>query len=45
MKLCQKCGELVSFNMYFGAYICKSCNHRDDKFHKERIERWNKAKR
>jgi len=24
-KICPKCDELVSFNSYFGAYICRKC--------------------
>lgn len=23
--LCKNCGALVSFNSYFGAYICENC--------------------
>ena len=36
-KLCPRCGELVSFNTYFGGYFCK-CGWKDDTFNKERIE-------
>ena len=30
MKICPKCGELVSYNSYFGAYICENCNWEDN---------------
>lgn len=26
MKICPKCGKVLSYNSYFGAYICSSCN-------------------
>lgn len=26
MKVCPKCGKVVSYNSYFEAYICKNCN-------------------
>lgn len=26
MKVCPKCGNIVSYNSYFGAYICDNCN-------------------
>lgn len=26
MKICPKCGKAVSYNSYFGAYICGNCN-------------------
>ena len=29
LKLCINCGELVNFNSYFYAYICKKCNYRE----------------
>ena len=38
MIICPKCHELVAFNSYFGAYICKECNWKDDSFRKKRIE-------
>lgn len=29
MKICPKCGKVVSYNSYFGAYICTDCNWED----------------
>jgi hypothetical protein len=29
MKVCPKCGKIVSYNSYFGAYICDNCNWED----------------
>ncbi len=29
MKICPKCGRLVFFNSYFGAYICENCDWED----------------
>lgn len=29
MKICPKCGKVVSYNSYFGAYICGGCNWED----------------
>lgn len=29
MKICPKCGNIVSYNTYFGAYICGGCNWED----------------
>lgn len=26
MKICPKCGNPISYNSYFGAYICSNCN-------------------
>lgn len=26
MKRCPKCGKMVSYNSYFGGYICDGCN-------------------
>ena len=26
MKVCPYCGSVVSYNSYFGAYICPNCN-------------------
>ena len=25
MKICPKCGKVLSYNSYFGAYICDEC--------------------
>ena len=36
MKLCPKCGELISFNSYFGTYKCVKCKWTDDSFRKQR---------
>lgn len=29
MKICPKCGKAVSYNSYFGAYICGYCYWED----------------
>ena len=29
MKICPRCGKVVSYNSYFGAYICDNCNWED----------------
>lgn len=29
MKICPECGKVLSYNSYFGAYICSSCNWED----------------
>lgn len=29
MKICPKCGKVLSYNSYFGAYICDNCNWED----------------
>lgn len=29
MKVCPKCGKIISYNSYFGAYICDNCNWED----------------
>lgn len=29
MKMCPKCGKIVSYNSYFGAFICGNCNWED----------------
>lgn len=29
MIVCPKCGKVVSYNSYFGAYICTVCNWED----------------
>ncbi len=29
MKICPKCGKVVSYNSYFGAYICTECDWED----------------
>lgn len=26
MKICPNCGKVLSYNSYFGAYICDNCN-------------------
>lgn len=37
MKVCPKCGKVIGFNLYFGAYICDACGWEDDTYNKERI--------
>lgn len=29
MKICPNCGKVLSFNSYFGAYICPNCAWED----------------
>ena len=29
MKICPNCGNLISYNSYFGAYICYECKWED----------------
>lgn len=29
MKICPKCGKVISYNSYFGAYICTDCKWED----------------
>lgn len=29
MKICPKCGKVLSYNSYFGAYICNTCSWED----------------
>lgn len=29
MKICPKCGKVLAYNSYFGAYICTDCNWED----------------
>lgn len=37
MKVCPKCGKVVDFNSYFGAYICDECGWEDNSYSRERI--------
>lgn len=37
MKVCPKCGKVIGFNSYFGAYICDNCGWEDDSYNKARI--------
>ena len=30
MKVCPCCGRILSFNSYFGAFICDRCHWEDD---------------
>lgn len=30
MKVCPHCGEIVTYNSYFGAYICNKCGWEPD---------------
>lgn len=32
MKVCPKCGKVVDFNSYFGAYICDECGWEDNSY-------------
>ncbi len=32
MKICPKCGKVLSYNSYFGAYICADCKWEDASF-------------
>lgn len=36
MKLCPKCGSIVQYNSYFGAYICAHCYWEDAEMAKVR---------
>ncbi|GEM_PF-2038840 len=38
MKVCPKCGKVVGFNSYFGAYICDDCGWEDDTYNQMRIQ-------
>lgn len=29
MRICPKCGRVLSYNSYFGAYICTDCKWED----------------
>lgn len=29
MKICPKCGKVLAYNSYFGAYICTDCSWED----------------
>ena len=29
MKICPKCGKVISYNSYFGGYICSTCKWED----------------
>jgi DNA-directed RNA polymerase subunit M/transcription elongation factor TFIIS len=31
MKICEKCGRIVSYNSYFKAYYCDQCGHYEPK--------------
>lgn len=42
MILCPECKSLVSFNLYFGAYICHKCKWRDDSYNEKRIKEYRK---
>lgn len=35
-RICPKCGRLVYFNSYFGAYICEYCDWEDASYAKKR---------
>lgn len=36
VRICPKCGSLVYFNSYFGAYICENCEWEDASYAKRR---------
>lgn len=36
VRVCPKCGNLVYFNSYFGAYICENCEWEDATYAKKR---------
>ncbi len=38
MRVCPKCGKVIGFNSYFGAYICDECEWEDDTYNQERID-------
>lgn len=44
MKVCPKCGKVIGFNSYFGAYICEQCEWEDDTYNKERVEYFSKKR-
>jgi len=44
MKVCPKCGKVIGFNSYFGAYICENCEWEDDTYSRERVEYCTKKK-
>lgn len=36
MKICPNCGKVLSYNSYFGAYICTDCNWEDARLGQKR---------
>lgn len=38
LKVCPKCGKVIGFNAYFGAYICSDCDWEDNSYHKTRVK-------
>lgn len=36
MKICPNCGKVLSYNSYFGAYICSNCKWEDATIGKKR---------
>lgn len=40
MRICPECGKLVSYNSYFGSYICSNCEWHDDEPNKIRMEKY-----
>ena len=38
MIVCPKCGKVIGFNSYFGAYICEECEWEDATYNKERVD-------
>ena len=38
MKICPKCGKPISYNYYFGAYICNDCDwEQPNKVNRQRV--------
>jgi ribosomal protein L37AE/L43A len=37
MIACPNCGNLVTFNTYFGAFICNRCKWKNDNYNLDRI--------
>lgn len=37
MKVCPKCGNVISFNSYFGGYICDECEWEDASYFADRV--------
>ena len=35
MRVCPKCGKVIGFNSYFGAYICEECGWEDGTYNQK----------
>lgn len=44
MKICPKCGKVVSFNSYFGVYLCSNCDWEYSPVH-NKLSRYRLVKR